>query len=188
MHGTVRSAERPFAQHSAFRSATICTAQCGQVSGHMHGTMRSVERQLARQNATDWEARHSVLRDPTVFTAEGAGSLTGRSGRFQGAVRSEARRGSHRYYDSVPLIPCDQRKAPDAIIRSVSWPSLRRGRVPVSWRTGAELVLHTENEADMAEALDSGSRGVRSIPKLKGERTAGFEILNYGCGCGRDGC
>ena len=28
----------------------------------------------------------------------------------------------------------------------------------MSWRTGAELVLHTEKEDDMAEALDSGSR------------------------------
>ena len=65
LHGTVRSAERPFARHSAFRRATIGTAQCGQVNGHMHGTVRSVERQLAWQNATDWEARHSVLGEAT---------------------------------------------------------------------------------------------------------------------------
>ena len=74
-------------------------------------------------------------------------------------MRSEARRGSHRYYDSVPLIPCDQRKAPDVIIRSVSQPSLRRaGGFLCPGALGAELVLHTEKEDDMAEALDSGSR------------------------------
>ena len=96
LHGTVRSAERPFARHSAFRGATICTAQCGQVSGHMHGTVRSVERQLAWQNATDWEARHSVLREATVFTAEGARSLKGKKRPFSrsSAVRSQTRKPS----------------------------------------------------------------------------------------------
>ena len=96
LHGTVRSAERPFARHSAFRGATICTAQCGQVSGHMHGTVRSVERQLAWQNATDWEARHSVLREATVFTAEGVRSLKGKKRPFSrsSAVRSQTRKPS----------------------------------------------------------------------------------------------
>ena len=96
LHGTLRSAERLSARHNAFRRATICTAQCGQVSGHMHGTVRSVERQLAWQNATDWEARHSVLGEATVFTAEGARSLKEKKRPFSrsNAVRSQTRKPS----------------------------------------------------------------------------------------------
>ena len=83
LRDTMRSAERPFARHSAFRRETICTAQCVPQCDHLHGSMRSGKWSYARYNA---------ISRTTVGTAKcdrlgGTAQCAQRSDRFHGRGR-----------------------------------------------------------------------------------------------------